>query len=394
MAWTTFGLKATTPLFNHDDTETGLRVASVKGPMRYWFRALAGTRFGDDVKGLARLEQEVFGSTERKCPVRLRLSGQPRDTFRGAAGALPLSDDDGKWIAYLLGQGHVAYNRETKKFSNTRPFVKPGGTFTLKVGFSGDERADALTMASLWLACTYGGFGARTRKGFGGVRLTHQEGPLPEIWQRHSADTPGIDHYRALGHLPVSGAVAECADTFLPKPNGRTGGTPSYPVLGEGATIAALGDPSGGTWREAAAEAGEMYRRFRAPRPNRSPNADYDPCIKTPEYEDVVYGDETRFPLGALGLPIVFKKGIAANANDGGEDLRRASPLWFRFVEDPEHREWRLFSFAFHSAFLPGGRGPEVRLLGGKQRRKTVTVTDADVRERTQAWMDASASRD
>ena len=53
MAWTTLTLQVTTPLFNggadpdgaagfRPDQESGIRVASIRGAMRFWFRALAG----------------------------------------------------------------------------------------------------------------------------------------------------------------------------------------------------------------------------------------------------------------------------------------------------------------------------------------------------------------
>lgn len=389
MSWTTFGLKVTTPLFNGDDTENGLRVSSIRGVVRFWFRAFAGTRVGNDVGKLAKLEQEIFGSTRHRARVRLRVPQPPNDSFFvKKKGGLPLSGEEGKWIAYLLGQGLTTYSERSKTFVSTRPFTMPGREFELKVRFSGDERVDSLTMAGLWLACTYGGFGARTRKGFGGVRLIHRGGHLPKIWEKHGADTPGIEHFRAWEHLPVSGALEKCAARFLPPPGERSEETPRYPTLGEGCTIAALGEVSGGGWREVMAETGEMYRRFRASR--EYPDATYKPAIKTPDYEDVLYGDDDRFGLGALGLPIVFNKGAAANVFRGAEPHRRASPLWFRFVEDGAYR-WRLFSFAFHNEFLPGPDAPEVRVTSEKHRQRKVTVGTGDVRRKTREWMETIA---
>lgn len=400
MAWTTFHLSVTTPLFNHDDPTTGLRVASVRGAMRFWFRALAGTRYGSNVAALARAEQWVFGSTERACPVRLRLSNQPgAHTMAKANSPAPFLDGAlGKGVAYLLGQGHVRYgwrdadNRcqgEDKRYWTTRPHTRTGHRFVLKVAFSGDAAVDSLTLASLWLACAYGGFGSRTRKGFGNVRLTYEDGPLPKgPWQSHTPNSPDLDHYRTLTHLPLDGPIAACADLLPPGKDTDDPSTAPYPILGEGATTAALAELTADHWWEAASQAGEQYRRFRASQPNRSPKANYSPLIKTPEYEAVIHGPGDHFPLGALGLPVNYKGNAKVTVFEGQDEVRRASPLWFRFLKDEEEDRWRLFSFAFLNPFLPPGQNLRVAVTGKNARNKNVDVFDVDVRQRAGAWMD------
>lgn len=401
MAWTDFQLTVTTPLFNDDDPTVGLRVSSVRGAMRFWFRALAGTVYGSSVPALARAEQKVFGSTEGASPVRLRLTGQPTARAMIKAGepaaflaGVPSEDHEpGKWVAYLLGQGHAAKRRPG--WVTTRPHTRPGHRFTLKVGFSGDPAVDSLVLASLWLACAYGGFGARTRKGFGNVRLTYKGGPLPEgPWREHVPDSPEFDHYQELDHLPVDGPLKICADLLtglVPIPESADGprGAPQ-PILGVGNTSATLADFAEDSWEAVAAETGERYRRFRASVAHRSPDPGYKPPIKTPEYETVIHGTDDRFSLGALGLPVNYKGGAKVTAyKEGRDELRRASPLWFRFVENEEEGTWGLFSFAFHNPFLPADQDLSIRLTGKRVENKNVYITDEDVHERTRAWMES-----
>ncbi|MDT0326984.1 type III-B CRISPR module RAMP protein Cmr1 [Nocardiopsis lambiniae] len=400
MAWTDFQLTVTTPLFNDDDPTVGLRVSSVRGAMRFWFRALAGTVYGSGVPALARAEQKVFGSTEEASPVRLRLANQPTARAMIKAGEPssflagdPAEDyEPGKWVAYLLGQGHAA--KRKSGWVTTRPHTRPNHRFTLKVGFSGDPAVDSLALASLWAACTYGGFGARTRKGFGNVHLTHKGGPLPEgPWQDDSPDTPGFDHYRELDHLPVDGPLKACTDLLpglVPVPEGADGpGVAPQPTLGAGNTSAVLADFTADDWEAVAAETGERYRRFRASVPHGSPDPGYKPPIKTPEYGTVIHGTDDRFPLGALGLPVNYKGGAKVTAYKGERDeLRRASPLWFRFIKNEHEGTWELFSFAFHNPFLPADQGLSTRLTGKQVDSREVYITDENVRERTKAWMD------
>ncbi|MEU1900651.1 type III-B CRISPR module RAMP protein Cmr1 [Nocardiopsis dassonvillei] len=394
MAWTTFRLTVTTPLFNGDDPTTGLHASSLRGAMHHWFRALAATRAGNDVTALARAEQAVFGSTRQASPVRVRLSGQPIGNMLVKPGPSALiRGDHGKWVGYLLGQGLTRYDSSTGRILLSRPYTRPGHSFDLRIGFSGNEEVDALFLASLWLACTYGGFGARTRKGFGGVRLTHEEGDLPGPWRKHSPNTPELDHYGELDHLPLAGPIKDCADLLwevMPAPaDDAHDQAPVYPALGLDNTIAALGGPHGSTWQEVASESGELYRRFRASRDHSNTKKNYEPKIKTPEHHTVIHGRDTHFPLGALGLPVNYQGDAIVNVFQGGEQARRASPLWFRFVGG-QGEEVRLFSFAFLNPFLPKGGGVRVWAKGRAIRpdgERPVTVDDADVRDRVGAWM-------
>src|SRR5580692_708432 len=130
MTWTTLTLQVTTPLFNggadpdgsagfRPDPEAGIRVASVRGAMRFWFRALAGVLTGPDLPLLAALERRVFGgaSDDRQdagsaaSPVLLRIPRQPAvvpasgpHSFLPSAN-IPLSArrrDRSRWLLYLM----------------------------------------------------------------------------------------------------------------------------------------------------------------------------------------------------------------------------------------------------------------------------------------------------
>ena len=121
--------------------------------------------------------------------------------------------------------------------------------------------------------------------------------------------------------------------------------------------------------------AGEEFRHFRASQPNESPGARYQPRIETPEWITIVHGQDTRYPVGALGLPVVMKDNFVVNADspDGMDPTgRRSSPLWIRAVGSG--RQWRLFSFAFRRTscweeFICGAAVPRARCF--RSRTKT-----------------------
>lgn len=390
MTWTTLRLRVATPLFNDSaGGRAGVWVPSIRGAMRFWFRALVGAVIGPDLDGLHRVEARVFGSTEQSSPVRLRIP----EILTPAAHAWPgwLNGHQAQWIGYLLGQGLYHPHRGLR-----RRYIDVGAEFDLLVRLPDEEEVAAGALAALWLTCTYGGIGARVRRGFGGVRIVGVDGDLPQPWTAETIVTPGIERYANIARLwpgdPVLGrcmshlvamaraaGVSVSADPWGDRP-------PTYPVFSRRYTAAALA-PDDGTWTTILARAGEDLRHFRASQDY--PDAGYHPPIKTPEWESVIHGDSDHFALGALGLPIGYQHGFFVHADRGAshqaEKLRRASPLWLRVVGDGNR--CRLLSFAFQGEFLPDGVGVHVWHHG--QQRKNVTVKQDDVVTLTERWIEA-----
>ena len=118
-----------------------------------------------------------------------------------------------------------------------RPCVTPGGEpFELKIGFRHDRRdtaevrqaIEALALTSLWLACAYGGLGARVRRGFGGMRIVAVAGNLPRPWTPRGILTPGLELYRSARWLwPWSAATSGIFEQYLRV----LAEAPDYPVL-------------------------------------------------------------------------------------------------------------------------------------------------------------------
>ena len=355
MTWTTLTLQVTTPLFNggadpdgtagfRPDHEAGVRVASIRGAMRFWFRALAGTVAGPELGLLSAMERHVFGDAGNASPVVVRIPRQP--VVADAGNRHFLGGESGKWITYLLGQGLTRYDRDSRSFVLTRPYVDAGQAFDVKLRFARAE-AGALALAALRLCCLYGGLGARTRRGFGGVQIVGVDGPLPEPWTGDSLRNGGLRDYAGLRTLWPVGELDRCREIvigLLPElaPSGAGAfddiwaDPPPYPVLSRSRTLAGVsGGEAFADWQDTLWHAGEQLRHFRANRPNTSPTARYQPLIETREWAEVVHRRDGRhFPLGALGLPVGYKDNYVVNVDrgsgPGAEKLRRASPLWLR----------------------------------------------------------------
>lgn len=401
--WTSLTVQVTTPLFSEGAAGPaaapgdGVRPPSIRGVMRFWLRALAGIVAGPDTTLLGRIEREVFGGTDQPSAVRIRIPAQPAVTRPGSQFPLPAGRHAagrggyGRWISYLAGPRLAGPRGET-----LASCVAPGESFDIRFQLpTGDALAEsraALALAALWLACAYGGFGARVRRGFGGLRITSAHGPLPGPWTPDNIQTPPLPHYESLTRLWPAGPVGDCVQYLRPLMGPHAGPLtlaqwaepPAYPVLSRTHTIAGTsgGDPFL-TWADVAEHAGEQLRRFRASRP--APGARRDWGGRTPEWEDVVHGDSTRFSLGALGLPVTYPDRFDVYPAIRNELLRRPSPLWLRPVGEGD--QWRLLSFAFCGQFLPGPGQPEVYLRERGLEVRRLSVTDDDIVALATTWI-------
>ncbi|GAA0405384.1 type III-B CRISPR module RAMP protein Cmr1 [Micromonospora gifhornensis] len=428
MAWTTLNMQVTTPLFNggHQppmsmaeaarqeaggqlpahatEPETGIRISSLRGAMRYWLRAIAGAEVGEQIGLLAAVESRVFGSTMRASPVALRLPNPPEARLGRPAWS---GGDKGRWIGYLAGQGLSKPAGGNRGILVTRRFIDPGGPpFRLQLRFGADTDAAALALAALWCLCRYGGLGARTRRGFGGLRITAVEGELPAPWTPEMLCSATVVPSAGLqldehGRPPELATCAESLERLValarqdlttpPAAFDGWHGLPTYPVFGGPEVfIAGLSSRTFADWSAVLAYAGEQFRSFRAT--ESAPGAKYTPKIKTREWLHTVNGTDHEFALGALGLPVVFKDGKTVYpvgaAGGGGSPLRRASPLWLRPVRDSDDK-WRLLSFAFLGRFLP----PEVDVVLSQPMRPLV-VGSADVKRLSTDWITTLSSSD
>jgi CRISPR type III-B/RAMP module RAMP protein Cmr1 len=419
LTWIKLTLRVTTPVFNAGDNQladAGVRPTSLRGPLRYWFRAFAGIHAGNDLKLLAGMERRIFGGDGQASPVTIRIPRQPAITTPDEARRTDpdfFADDKGRqWVSYMLGQGLTKYDRDDRRPYLTRPFVNVGDSFEIWTCFSGADRdaVGALALAALRLTCLYGGVGARPRRGFGGLRITAVTGDLPGPWTAERLAGPTPADYAGVRTLWPRGGLDDCGHVLLklrdsvlaelrphdaqrPDFHDDWPGPPPYPVLSKTWTVAGVSEADFDHWHHAVWYAGEELRYFRAS--EQYPAAPYDPKIKIPEWADVIHGNGDHFTVGALGLPGVFKEGYVVNADQGtgrrAEPLRRASPLWLRPVDIGDR--WRLLSFAFLGRFLPGPGAPRVHRWHREGRRQVqdreLQVLEEDIQHLARQWIEA-----
>ena len=315
-AWEVFRCKLVTPMMGGGvasrevDTGMPVRASGIRGQLRFWWRLLAkckkewGLR---DPRDRREAERKLWGGIGSRGPVasrvwlRVRCTGNPvkvsPKNYQPGYALFPATNDkvDGKTVTHDL--------------------LKEGLTFELYVGFDASldqAHRDQVHTALRWWA-SFGGIGARTRRGLGAVWV---EGFEPVT----AAEVEQCDGCRLMMGAPVDKplrawetAIAHLR-AFRQGPGvGRNPGAPQ-------------GRPGRSRWPEA-----DMIRRASGRHaPQHPPQHKVADC----------------WPRAAFGMPIVvhFKDhGEPEDVSlqpivDGEIRERMASPLILRPMQDGEGR--------------------------------------------------------
>lgn len=165
-----------TPLFGGGvkpgqvDDLTPIRGTAIRGHLRFWWRATRGGQFGKDgLKRMKAKEDEIWGAAATAAQVSLsvtyandasRRGTKFQDSHKRNGNPLPIGDPASK-------TGYAAFPLRQTKQEATEKEVRTGIAFTLTISFASEYRPDVA--AALWAWETFGGIGARTRRGFGAV---------------------------------------------------------------------------------------------------------------------------------------------------------------------------------------------------------------------------------
>lgn len=200
----TFTCEVITPMFlvGADGTTPELRPASIKGALRFWWRAMNGHLVGEngDLKPLKDRESEIFGgSGEGQGRSKILIRVIPNKVHINKFGRI-----DSK-IKYL------AYGAEERSFINV------GSTFTIKITVNegNNERANSLLneIKTAFSSLVYfGGIGAKSRNGFGSFTSTNIL-PFDEV--KNSIEEISEDYL----NIPYTSFNNTCQLYFLNKDN-------------------------------------------------------------------------------------------------------------------------------------------------------------------------------
>lgn len=175
--------KITTPMFlagaNQKEAPTSIRPPSVKGALRFWWRALNWARIRmlhqDDKSALRQLHQEeglLFGSTHSQSSDGQVIAVQSRVALRISQQDIkPDTIQRNPGLEYLLGMGLFSY-----KDGVLRPALT--GSFQLDLHFAPSLTDNQCRQVEEVVLCfgLLGALGSRARHGWGSVSIQSLEG--------------------------------------------------------------------------------------------------------------------------------------------------------------------------------------------------------------------------
>ncbi len=180
--------RVVTPMFcaGADAKRPELRAASFKGVLRYWWRALAWSRFDGNLEDIKRQEDELFGSAVvGRSRVAMHLA-----RVRAGARKAPASDPQpfsygdvltvggtgrtvghgARYLGYGVMEAFESRKRKKKAGQLTRACLRAPFDFTVRMR-GRDLNSDQLASLrdALVALGTLGGMGAKSRKGYGSL---------------------------------------------------------------------------------------------------------------------------------------------------------------------------------------------------------------------------------
>ncbi len=310
----TFKLRVLTPMFMGGADSCGepeLRAASIRGAMRFWFRAIAGA-VTSDPKEVYRLESEVFGNTEQRSKVVVRVRKDTEKYYE-----LNPRQRISSGLAYLANMGLARPGR-----GFVRKAIAPDSEFWVDVFETGS--ATGIGTSVLKIAVYLGGLGARWRHGFGSCEIIDEQSGVPIA----------VDLNKTVKKLRE--LITELAKSLGIKVSEGIKTLPEFPIFEHPYVEIWEGQLplESNSWDSIMSYIGQKYREFRTYDNKRGRNSkntkDFREIIK-PIFKGKPYQSDPENDI--FGLPIQFRDKITSkvailNVENQEKNInRRASPL-------------------------------------------------------------------
>jgi|GEM_PF-6561402 len=344
-------VEAVTPIFISGADQRyieyeGLRAPSLRGLMRWWFRAMIGgvklSAGNLNIEESVRTEEgDLWGTTDQQSKVIIRTS--------------PLDVKIGEKHFKKRGEKYLGYGLPGRKC------FLPRSKFQISIDFNDmrlEENERKRVAGTLWLMINFGNIGSKNRKGFGSLRII-KDAKIEDIVFKNPNNVEDFKEYLYTSMEKI----LDIFDYTISKTTGNLP-LPSFPVLAPNFWKMKIVDKECSSEDEAIDDMGEKIRKYR-----EEPSAIHTRTIKgksftyhvTKDYNAVksIYShDGASIPNNSIfGLPHQFqfqslnKKAVVK----GTEHERRASPLLIKIWKLDE-KKYVIGLQLFKSLFLPEGK--------------------------------------
>jgi CRISPR-associated protein Cmr1 len=287
----TFQCKIITPMFlGGANQQAELRPPSIRGAMRWWFRAMIGE---NNIDNLKHAETDVFGNNNTSSKVVVRLAYQDYQNYveNNALAYYKLNSNYNPGIRRDTGSdAGLIYLLFTAL--RDRQFIKEGFSFDIKLSSSNPRELNE-AVKSLWLLMNLGGIGLRSRRGLGNLFCQSTDSNESELQFIFNKEL--VEELKTYLQTNVSRIISTFSTTSL------------YSSI-KGSTIYIL-DQTFDSWKKALLEIGKAYEEYRS-------------TIRTNFFEGPNFG----FPIIHSTNP---KTRLISKYNNEVID-RRSSPLIFK----------------------------------------------------------------
>lgn len=155
----------------HGDPVTPVRGASIRGQLRFWWRACNPSGC-HTVEELRQREGEIWGTTSQPSKVEVTVVSQP-----SSPRTIPVYKyDERKRLVLCDGMREISYgafpmqpSREAQRIGAQPWPLYDYGSSTFVLGFTYPPELHGDVQAALWAWEIFGGLGGRTRRGFGAI---------------------------------------------------------------------------------------------------------------------------------------------------------------------------------------------------------------------------------
>lgn len=351
----TFELETITPLFiagadQRNIENEGLRAPSLRGLLRWWFRALAGNYVGNNIASLKRAEDKIFGCTNSKSRVSLITYSENAPSR--------ITKECSSWSEAIVWSDYVDYfffscldkrkDRGTNRIKvSSIPFYPERSKFELTI--FGREEELKIHLSSLWALVYLGGMGFRARRGGGCLKVKNVKGNTFGL-NFICKDPSKLEQFLKNN---IETALSLVGELFKHKYYANSTSLPEYAVLNPSHSALFVKKVNGKDWKSALNEIGKWYlgqkrgRKFTGGFRMRLADYDFSHKIKDADKDENIESNKERRPY--LGLPITY---ATYKATLKGENFdRRASQLIFGVYEIDSNYIPRIL--IFRSMFLP-----------------------------------------